>query len=78
LYNQKHFFSNEFYSQIVNQLRFNLANALAQVDNTKGKHWRENRKLLRQLKPHNWKTALSLPNDLIKLSELLSLRKIRS
>lgn len=78
LHNQRYFFSHDFYQIVVNQLRSNLTVALQEVGHTKGKLWRSNRNYLRNTKCANWKTALTLDNEKIKLKELLRLRKIRS
>jgi hypothetical protein len=78
LHNQRYFFSNDFYQIVVNQLRSNLTVALQEVGHTKGKLWRSNRNYLRNTKCANWKTALTLDNEKIKLKELLRLRKIGS
>ena len=78
VFNQRHFFSKEFYKLITIELRNNFVKAFNQVKTTKGNLWRSNRKLLRINKPNNWKNALVLPNEKTKLQALLSLRKIRS
>lgn len=77
-YNQSYFFSQDFYQLVINQLKSNLSNALHEVVDTRGKMWRANRNYLRNTKPKNWKEALILPNERIKLQALLALRKIRS
>ena len=71
--NQTHFFSEEFFTRVVTQLKFNLSNALYQAETTRGKFWRNNRKQLRITKPNNWKAALNLPNERLKAGKLFSL-----
>ena len=46
-FNKKHFFSNEFFSQVKDELKNNLDSAVNQVKQTRGKHYLELLKLLK-------------------------------
>ena len=47
-FNKKHFFSDEFFDQVKNELKNNLAQAYKQVSKTKGTHYLELMKVLKQ------------------------------
>jgi hypothetical protein len=49
-FNKKHFFSNEFFEQVKNELQDNLKSAMQQVVNTRGKHYLEWLKIVKQNK----------------------------
>ena len=47
-FNKKHFFSDEFFDQVKNELKNNLDRAYKQVANTRGRHYLELMKVLKQ------------------------------
>jgi hypothetical protein len=49
-FNKKHFFSNEFFDQVANELQDNLQSAMQQVVNTQGKHYLKWLKIIKQNK----------------------------
>lgn len=59
-YNQQHFFSKEFWNQVVNELEQNLDTAFKQLRPTRGKKWREIRRFLKK----NWPDAHRANQDL--------------
>lgn len=52
-FNKKHFFSNEFFNQVKNELKDNLKLAMQQVVKTQGKHYLEWLKILKKNKMLN-------------------------
>jgi hypothetical protein len=49
-FNKKHFFSNEFFNQVENELKDNLNSAMQQVVKSRGRHWLEWLKILKENK----------------------------